>query len=385
MRVAIDARPALDARKTGVGYYAQHLIHALPHADPEGQYLAWYLHAKGVLRPRSFFGEVGAPNFAEKSTPFPARLFEPLASRTGVPKLEWFCDFDVLLATNFVPPATASRGVVLMVHDLAFRLFPETAPHTDERWRRRFRRWLDDAARILVPSEATRRDLIALYGVDPERVDTVHHGVDADAFRPAPDRAVAEVRRRYGIDGPYLFFVGGIEPRKNLTTLVRSFAGLGEGPSLVIAGGPVRWFPKAAADLEAEIAALPPAVRERIVRTGYVSDADRLALLTGATAFAYPSRYEGFGMPVLEAMACGIPVLTSEVSSLPEVAGDAALLVDPDDVEGLAAAMRQLLDDADLAERLSASGLVRAAEFTWMRTAKQTAETFRRAARTAGV
>jgi glycosyltransferase involved in cell wall biosynthesis len=272
-----------------------------------------------------------------------------------------------------------------MVHDLAFRLFPETAPHTDERWRRRFRRWLDDAARLLVPSGATGRDLIDLYGVDPERVDVVHHGVDADAFRPAPDRAVAEVRRRFGIAGPYLFFVGGIEPRKNLAGLVRAFAGLGEGVSLVIAGGPVRWFPKAAADLESQIAALPSPIRERVVRTGYVSDADRLALLTGATAFVYPSRYEGFGMPVLEAMACGVPVLTSDVSSLPEVAGDAALLVDPDDTEGLAAAMREVLDDVDLAERLSASGLVRAAEFTWMRTAKQTAQTFRRAAETVGV
>jgi glycosyltransferase involved in cell wall biosynthesis len=385
MRVAIDARPALDARKTGVGYYAQHLIHALPHADPDTDYLAWYLHAKGVLRPRRFFAGVGAPNLSEKGTPFPARLFEPLSSRAGVPKLEWFCDFDVLLATNFLPPATASRGVVLMVHDLAFRLFPETAPHTDERWRRRFRRWLDDAARLLVPSGATGRDLIDLYGVDPERVDVVHHGVDADAFRPAPDRAVAEVRRRFGIAGPYLFFVGGIEPRKNLAGLVRAFAGLGEGVSLVIAGGPVRWFPKAAADLESQIAALPSPIRERVVRTGYVSDADRLALLTGATAFVYPSRYEGFGMPVLEAMACGVPVLTSDVSSLPEVAGDAALLVDPDDTEGLAAAMREVLDDVDLAERLSASGLVRAAEFTWMRTAKQTAQTFRRAAETVGV
>ena len=109
-----------------------------------------------------------------------------------------------------------------------------------------------------------------------------------------------EVRARYRIAGPYLFFVGGIEPRKNLGGLVRAFAGLGEGASLVIAGGPVRWYPKAAAQLDAQIDSLPSSVRRRIVRTGYVSDADRLALLTGARAFVYPSRYEGFGMPVLD-------------------------------------------------------------------------------------
>ncbi|MEX2274192.1 MAG: glycosyltransferase family 1 protein [Actinomycetota bacterium] len=385
MRVAIDARPALDARKTGVGYYAHHLIGALPQADPQTRYIAWYLHAKGVVRPQRFFADVDAPNLEEKATPFPARVFEPIASRLGIPKLEWFCDFDLLFATNFLPPATGSRGVVLMVHDLAFQLFPETAPQADDRWRRRFRRWLDDAARLIVPSAATRSDLIDLFGVDPSRVDVVHHGVDADAFRPAPDRAVAQARTRFGIDGPYLFFVGGIEPRKNLATLVRAFASLGEGASLVLAGGPVRWFPKATHNLDAQIAALPEGVRSRIVRTGYISDADKLALLTGATAFVYPSRYEGFGMPLLEAMACGVPVLTSEVSSLPEVAGDAAMLVDPDDAEGLAAGMRELLDDGDLANRLSASGLVRAAEFTWMKAAKETAATFRRAGEGIGV
>ena len=167
---------------------------------------------------------------------------------------------------------------------------------------------------------------------------------------------------------------------------MRAFAGLGEGATLVLAGGPVRWFPKAVHDLDAQIDSLPESVRSRIVRTGYISEADKLALLDGSSrSSSIRRRYEGFGMPLLEAMACGIPVLTSEVSSLPEVAGDAAMLVDPDDAEGLAAGMRQLLDDEDLANRLSASGLVRAAEFTWMKTAKETAATFRRAADGIGV
>jgi glycosyltransferase involved in cell wall biosynthesis len=380
MRVAIDARPALDARKTGVGYYAQQLIRALPAADPTARYTAWYLHAKGVLRPRRFFAGVDRPNFDEVGTPFPARVFEPLASRAGVPRLEWFCDFDVLLATNFLPPATRSDGVVLVVHDLAFRVYPETAPHMDDRWQRRFDRWLSTASRIIVPSESARGDLVELYAVDPTRVDAVHHGVDADAFRPAPRGEVERVRRIHRIDGPYLLFVGGLEPRKNLVSLVRAFGSASVDASLVLAGGAVRWFPGAVAELDAAISALPAKMRTRVVRTGYVSDADKLALLTGATVFVLPSRYEGFGMPILEAMACGTPVLTSTVSSLPEVAGDAAVLVDPDDVGALASGMQELLEDDPLRTRLAGMGLARAARFTWERAAKDTAASLHRAA-----
>jgi glycosyltransferase involved in cell wall biosynthesis len=378
MRVVVDARPALDARKTGVGYYAQHIIASLPAADPATSYTAWYLHAKGVLRPRRFFDAVEAPNFSERSSPFPARVFEPLSSRAGVPRLEWFCEFDVLLATNFLPPATRSTGVVMMVHDLAFRLYPETAPHMDDRWNSRFDQWLRDAAGLIVPSTSAKNDLVALTDVDPARVDAIHHGVDADAFRPTSEAAVEGVRGRLGLHGPYLLFVGGIEPRKNLPALVRAFGMVREDTSLVLAGGPVRWFPRAVRDLDDAVGALPPDVRERVIRPGYISDADKLALLTGASAFVYPSRYEGFGMPVLESMACGTPVLTSSVSSLPEVAGDAALLIDPDDIDGMASCMNELLGDDALRTRLAGMGLARAAAFTWERTARATATWLRR-------
>jgi glycosyltransferase involved in cell wall biosynthesis len=382
MRVAIDARPALDARKTGVGYYAQHIIRALPNADPEMHVTAWYLHAKGLLRARRFFADVGASNFDERSSPFPARVFEPVSSRLGVPRLEWLCDFDVVLATNFLPPATRSPGVVMMVHDLAFQLFPDTAPQVDARWRRRFDQRLHGVARILVPSKSAKDDLVRLYGVEGDRIDAICHGVDADAFRPAAEPAVQAAQRRYGIVGRYLLFVGGIEPRKNLPGLVRAFAKLDPDATLVLAGGPVRWYPKATEQLDAAIEALPSSIRGRVVRTGYVSDAEKLALLTGATLFAYPSTYEGFGMPVLEAMACGTPVLTSSVSSLPEVAGEAAVLVDPAKPDAIAGGMDELLMDEDLRNRLAGAGLARAASFTWEKTAKATAASLRRAAGT---
>lgn len=382
MRAAVDARPALDPRKTGVGHYVLHLLRELPGADPDTRFFAWYLHAKGALRRRAFFAEVGAPNFSERATPFPARIFEPLSSRAGFPRLEWFVGFDVLLATNFLPPATRGR-FVMVVHDLAFRMYPETAPHADARWRRRFERCLYEAAGIIVPSESAKRDLVELYSVPPERVDAIHHGVYADAFGPVPETVAGDVRGRLGVERPYLLFVGGIEPRKNLEALVRAFSLLGEDPgaTLVIAGGAVRWFPEAAGRLDAAIAELPERARRRVVRTGYVSESDKRALLAEATAFVYPSLYEGFGLPVLEAMAAGTPVATSGVSSLPEVAGDAALLTDPLDEDAMAGALHRLLTDEMLRERLRRAGLERVAGFTWRRTAGETAGVLRRAAR----
>jgi glycosyltransferase involved in cell wall biosynthesis len=379
MRTVIDARPALDPRRTGVGRYAQQLIRHLPHADPDDEYVAWYLHAKGLLRPRRFFEGVGAPNLSERASRFPARVFEPLSSRLGVPRVEWSVEFDVLLATNFLPPATHAPGVVMVVHDLAFERMPETAPHMNERWRRRFDGWLARAAGVLVPSDSTRRDLLANHPVDASRITVTPLGVDAAAFAPAPREQIESACRRFGVDGPYALFLGGIEPRKNLDALVRAFARLPPGTRLVIAGGPVRWDPGASDRLDATIAQLPPAARGRIVRTGYVSDRDRLALLSGATLLAYPSLYEGFGFPVLEGFAAGVPVLTSNASSLPEVAGDAALTVDPKDDSAIAGGLAQLFGDDDLRAMLSASGLARAATFTWEATARRTAEALRRA------
>lgn len=382
MRFLIDARPALDPRRTGVGRYAEELLRELPRADPGATYVAWYLHARGLLRPRRFFD--GAPNLEERASRIPARAFQPVAWRLGVPRVEWLAGgFDALLATNFLPPATGMLDrSVLVVHDLAFERYPETAPHIDGRWRRRFAEALARCAAVVVPSAATRDDLVALHGVGPERVHVVPHGIRAEAFAPPPDarERARRVRERFGIGGRYVLFLGGIEPRKNLARLVRAFASVGPEAWLALAGGPVRWYPRAAAEVEAEVARLPASVRRRVVRTGYVADEDRLALLWGAELLAYPSLAEGFGLPVLEAFAAGVPVLASRASSLPEVAGEAALLVDPLDEEGIAEGISRLLADEELRARLRAAGLERCRRFTWRRTAEATAAVLRAAA-----
>jgi glycosyltransferase involved in cell wall biosynthesis len=302
--------------------------------------------------------------------------------RRELPRLEWLLRFDVLFAPNFVPPPT-NRRLVLTIHDLAFRLFPETAAHATRRWLEALDRSLHRAARIIVPSEATRADLLEHYPIDPERVRVIPHGVDVRRYGRPSEGIIRQARRRHGIDGPYLLFVGGIEPRKNLPAMVRAFAGLPDDldARLVIAGGSVPWNPEGRQGLEKALDSLSPSAKRRVRLTGYLPEPEKVALLSGAEALVYASLYEGFGFPVLEAMAAGTPVLTSDLSSLPEVAGDAAFMVDPRSEEAISEGMERILRDGDLRARLAGAGRERVGAFRWEETARRTAQVLHEAAR----
>lgn len=380
MRVLVDARPAVFPQKTGVGYYTWHLLRLLPQVDPTTTYVAWYLNAGALIGgPRRPLAGLAGPNLVHRGIPIPARWFERLSHRFELPRVEWFTRSDVVFAPNFVPPPTRNRRLVVTIHDLAFRRFPRTAPHGTPRWLARLDRTLAVATRVIAVSQATRRDLLDLYGVEPAKVRVIPLGVDGAAFRPLEEEVVREARRRFGIHRPYVLYLGGIEPRKNLPNLVRAVAALGKRVALVIAGAGVQWNPQGAALLQAALAALPLGDRLEVIQTGYVSEGDKAALLSGAEALVYPSLYEGFGLPLLEAMACGTPVVTSDRSSLPEVAGDAAVLADPDQPEAITAAIDRVLSDGDLRKRLREAGIERAARFDWTQTARKTAEVLREA------
>jgi glycosyltransferase involved in cell wall biosynthesis len=371
VRIAIDARAASDAEPTGVGHYTRRMLSHLPGAMPADELVAWHPHAGGSDLP-------GAPNLTEHVSRIPGVL-EPVWRRLELPRLEGLVRFDALLATNFLPPPTRSDAVVLVVHDLAFEAMPEAGPGFGERWRRRFDGWLRRSAGVIVPSASAKADLLRRHRLDEDRVRVIPHG--ADPFEaPAPEET-ERVRARFGIGGPFALFVGGIEPRKNLGALVEAFARVGDADRwLVIAGGRTYWAPQGIETLRAQVAALPEDVRRRVVLTGYVSDEEKRALLAGATVLAYPSRYEGFGFPVLEGFSADVPVLTSSAASLPEVAGDAALLVDPNDVDAIGEGLVRLFGDAGLRERLVAAGRERLAMFSWERAAGATAEVLRGAA-----
>lgn len=263
-----------------------------------------------------------------------------------------------------------SKGgkLILTVHDLSFM--------RDARWfradraayyRTTIRRSVRQADRILVDSEATAIDLSELLNVDSGSIDVIPLGVDA-RFQPASKEEVRRVRQTYALPDTFCLYLGTLEPRKNIPRIIQAFDRIaGECPHGLVIGGRDGWKFGAIYD-----AATASRFRERIYFTGFVDPKDLPALLSAAEIFVWPSLWEGFGLPPLEAMACATPVITSNTSSLPEVVGDAALTVTPEDLDAIADAMRSLLSDSALRDRLREQGLIRAREFTWKRTIELT-------------
>ena len=233
------------------------------------------------------------------------------------------------------------------------------------------------AARVIAISHATRRDLIEELGVPPERIDVVHHGVDHQRFNAEPEPGERErLAARVGVSGPYLLYMGAGDARKNLPLLIRAFAASGVSPDVsLLLAGPLSG--KKRAQLELVVAGASLAGRVRLL--GYVDEDLLAALYRQCLAHVFPSSYEGFGLPVLEAMACGAPTLTTSFSALGEVAGDAALTVQRLDLQVLADALREIVSDAQLRASLRERGLLRARTFTWQRCAAETLAAYQRA------
>lgn len=277
---------------------------------------------------------------------------------------------DAIHATTIaIPPR--SRPIVLTIHDVAFLEFPQ---HYSGRGLRFFRRGLElalrDADLVLCSSEATRRGC-ETAGFEAERLRKVPLGLDA---RPASEEQVAETRRRYGLERPYVLWSGTIEPRKNLRRLLAAFERVPTSADLVLVG-PTGW--------NEDLGALVAPLQDRVKTPGFVPRRDLEALYAGAEAFCFPSLAEGFGFPVLEAMAQGVPVVTSSGTSTEELAGDAGVLVDPLSEESIAGGITSILEDDALARRLREAGPARAARYTWARTAELVARCYAEVAKKA--
>jgi glycosyltransferase involved in cell wall biosynthesis len=278
---------------------------------------------------------------------------------------------DVLHATNHaaVPPAGEGQKLVVTVHDLAFESFPGMFPRG---WRLLFKAGLRAAVRradaIITPSRNTAEDVLSRTDVDPGKL----HVVPLASSMPTGTLDADEVLARLKIPTPYVLFVGTLEPRKNLVRLVRAYRRVAANgfPHALVLAGPLGWHHES---LMRELALRGPG---DILMTGPLSDDERDAVFRAAEVFAYPSLYEGFGLPVVEAMARGVPTVVSTTSSMPEVAGDAAIGVDPRSVREIARAIESLLSDVDLADRMAARGRAQADRFSWDETARLTLEVY---------
>jgi glycosyltransferase involved in cell wall biosynthesis len=274
----------------------------------------------------------------------------------------------------FVGPLGAPCPFVTTIHDLSFMRLPHLFRPSNRLYLTLLTRLsAHRAQRLIAVSQHTASEAVDLLGISRGRIDVVYHGVDPQ-FRPLPTEEVEAFRERRGISERFVLFVGTLEPRKNLEHLVAAFSRINDGKTQLVLVGGKGWLYD---DLYRQIEALNLGAAVRF--PGYVRSKELPLWYNAATAFAYPSLYEGFGMPVTEAQACGTPVLTSNVSSLPEAAGEAALLVDPHSVEDIAAGLNSILSDLALQKDLRERGLAHAERFKWSQTAWETIQVYRRA------
>lgn len=359
--IAVDASRAGATARTGTEWYSFELLRALIGLDdrppltlyhrstPDAALDGPHVHHK-LIRQRRLWTHVGLSRAMRRDKP-PA-LFVPSHVVPGIH-----------------PPAS-----VVTIHDLGYLAEPAAHPARTRRMLDLTTRWNARVARqIIAISGQTRDDLVEHYGTDPDKITVIHSGVDHARFRVLDDPVVHKVTSRLGIDRPYIFFLSTVQPRKNLVRLIEAFEALDDADTLLVIAGASGWLSRA---IEERI--VGSFASERIRRLGTVADDDVPALYNGARVFALPSLYEGFGMGVLEAMACGCPVVTSNRSSLPEVAGDAAVLVDPFDVASIHDGIVQAISRSER-ERLVRAGLRRARQFEWRRTASETQTVIQRA------
>lgn len=364
--IALDYTPAYE-QGGGIGRYVRELVDALAEIDTTTDYrlfVAGTHHENLPLQPGSNFSWCGttlSPRWLTRIW-HRARIPLPVEAFTG--------SVNLYHATDFVlPPVRRQTRTLLTVHDLSFVRVPEAA---SPRLKAYLDVWVPKSAyradHILADSTATKHDLIELYRIPDEKITVLLSGVDA-RFKPASEAGQQAIREKYRLgDWRFVLAVGTIQPRKNYARLIYALKQLHDAGSdlhLVIAGGK-GW-------LEDPIyTAISKTNMEAYVHfIGFADEPDLNALYTAASCFAFPSLYEGFGLPILESMRCGTPVVTSNTSSLPEVAGDAALIVDPYDVEAIATAIQKSVSDLEVREQLIEQGYIRAQQFTWDKSARQ--------------
>jgi glycosyltransferase involved in cell wall biosynthesis len=370
-------RIAIDAHSVGTGLggnesYATNLIEALAQIDSSNHYTLYVTRREALERFSNRW-----PNFSVRTTlPHTPLIRIPLTMSAELRRNP----VDVL-HVQFTAPPFSPCPVVVSIHDLSFEHLPQTF-----KWRSRkqlritVRRSARDATQVIALSEFARRDIIATYQVSSEKVSVIPLAAPAH-FRPVQDEGeLQRVRQTYGIEGDYILSVGAIQPRKNLSRLVAAYSRLRWArpevklPQLVLVGK-CAWLYDETLRTIKELE-----VSESVILTGYVRESDLPALYSGALCFVYPSYFEGFGLPPLEAMKCGAPVIVGNKTSLPEVVGDAGVLIDPFDVDEMASAIQRVITDSNLRAQLRVKGLERAKLFDWQETARQTLSVYKKAA-----
>ena len=380
MKIAFESQLLMEAEKTGIGWVADGILRQLRRQRPEDTMQLNYfkLRNRSAGRPASM-EEYVQLGFQDVSARFSFSLYRMIWNVLPLP-YSWFFgkDTDVTVFFNYyIPPGVKGKKITIF-HDMAYKRFPETV-------RARTKMMLDSnmeqacrrADAILTVSEFSKREILEYLPVSPEKITVMPLGIRSERFHTGyTEEQIGAAREKYRLPKGYLLYLGTLEPRKNIERLVEAYGVLrqrnADVPPLILAGRKGWMYDTIFAKIQ-ELG-----LEQYVWSTGYVENEAVPLLIAGAVAFLFPSIYEGFGMPPLEAMACGTPVLTANVSSMPEVAGDSAVLVDPFSVESIAEGMERLVEKPDLRRELSERGIRRASQFTWERSAGIVSEVMQR-------
>jgi glycosyltransferase involved in cell wall biosynthesis len=372
LHIAIDAH-SVGAQLGGNESYAIHLIEALAEIDQTNLYTLYVTKPAAIERFKNRW-----PNFQVRQT----LPHTPLVRIPLTLSIELRRHPVDLLHVQYTAPPFAPCPIVTTIHDLAFEHLPETFNRRS--WmqlRLTVRRTARQAAHIITVSDYSRRDISRTYGIEPERITVTPEAAPLHFAPITNETELRRIRESYGIQGDYILSLCSIQPRKNLVRLIEAYSCLRRVspevklPQLVLAGK------RAWLDNETFRAGERNALGRDILFTGYVPEHDLVGLYSGAICFVYPSYFEGFGLPVVEAMQCGVPVIAGNRTSLPEIVGEAGLLFDPFDTEALVKALTQVMDDSAYRATLRTKGLERAKDFNWKTTAQLTLNAYQRAAK----
>ncbi|MFZ1720702.1 MAG: glycosyltransferase family 1 protein [Candidatus Moraniibacteriota bacterium] len=381
MRVVIDLRCLADGRRTGVEEYVTGLLRALFDANETDEFVLFYNAWRGEL-PEDFGWMNAYPNVSVKRFHIPNKILNGLLWYFRWPKLDTFCGgADIFFMPNLNFAAVSQQAkLVVTAHDLSFEAYPETFSLKRRLWHLlvNFRGLCRRASLIVAVSHSTKQDIQSYYRIPDRKVVVTHSGLDQEFVRLSRnDPELLRVKEKYHLPYRYILYFGTFEPRKNIRAVVQAYEiyrhsiGERECVPLVLAGSP-GWKSE---EIFREIESSP--YRSDIRLFGFIADEDKHALYNLATLFIYPSFYEGFGFPPLEAMACGVPTIVSRNSSFPEIVGEGAIMIDPYQPDELYRAMIAILSDHAFAEKLSREGERQTKKYTWERTADELSKMFR--------
>lgn len=378
MKIAFDAQLLFEKQKTGIGWNSKMMIDSMIQ-DKSNEYQLNYFCVKHNPETEAIiqkYREEGC--VINQCSGFSARIFNHLSRIVPVPYQLFFGrKSQITQFFNYMIPAGVFGKKVTIIHDMTYKAYPETVGKRTRLWLERgVEQYCKRADIILTVSEFSRREIVKYLSIPEKKIKVVPNGVDLELYRDNySDDEIGSARAKYQVPAQYVLYLGTLEPRKNIERLIEAYAKLkmkaDDCPSLVLAGKK-GWMYDGIFDKVKKLK-----LENAVVFTGYVEENDVPCLLAGAKFFLFPSIYEGFGMPPLEAMACGTPVIASNTSSLPEVVGDAGILVNPESVDEITQAMNLLLTDENKCCKLIEKGKERVKQFTWKRSAESLIQIYR--------